>query len=111
MPRPTRSEPQRSFCTALTLSVPGRPIFEALRERSQDVMGPRQQVGAHPQQRRSDGPPFLLGPMWRSEIDCAGRVNVNRQPTAICIDFTARSIEGEQYARLGLALLLHVQQT
>jgi len=48
--------------------------------------------------------------MLRSEIDCAGRVNVNRQPTAICIDFTAKSIEGEQYARVGLALLLHVQQ-
>jgi hypothetical protein len=73
-------------------------------------MGRRQQVGAHPQQRRSDGPPFLLGPMLRSEIDCTGRVNVNRQPTAICIDFTAKSIEGEQYARVGLTLLLHVQQ-
>jgi hypothetical protein len=56
------------------------------------------------------GPPFLLGgcgvlrsiawaePMWP------------RQPTAIFTDLTVRSIEGEQYARVGLALLLHVQQ-
>ena len=29
MPRRTRSEPQRSFCTALTLSVPGRPIMRS----------------------------------------------------------------------------------
>jgi hypothetical protein len=48
--------------------------------------------------------------MLRSEIDCSGRVDVNRQPTAICIDFTAKSIEGEQYACVGIALLLHVQQ-
>jgi hypothetical protein len=48
--------------------------------------------------------------MLRSEIDCAGRVNVNGQPTAICIDFAAKSIEREQYARVGLALLLHIQR-
>jgi hypothetical protein len=62
-----------------------------------------------PQKRRSIGPPFLQGPMWRSDTEWAAPF-FSRQPTSIWAGFTVRPVEGEQYASVGLALLLHVQQ-
>jgi hypothetical protein len=48
--------------------------------------------------------------MWRSEIDRVGRVNVNPPENSDLQLFTVGSSEGDQYASVGLALLLHFQQ-
>jgi hypothetical protein len=83
---------------------------EALHQRPQDVTGPRQQVGAPIRsKRRSDGPPFLQAPTWRSDTERAAPF-FSRQPTSIRVGFAVRPVEGDRYANVGQVLLLHVQQ-